>query len=81
MNAHETYKKVNEGAKPLCVSFVVMVNERQIFSKGKKVCATPGYFKLAIAFSKHLIPWCQMKTDPVAHQNQPFEMQDQSLQT
>lgn len=28
MNAHETYNKVNEGANPLCVSYVVMVNER-----------------------------------------------------
>jgi len=25
MNAHKTYNKVNEGAAPLCVSYVVMV--------------------------------------------------------
>lgn len=28
MNAHETCNKVNEGASPLLVSYVVTVNER-----------------------------------------------------
>lgn len=69
MNAHENYNKVNEGASSLCLSYVVTVNEREIFSKGKKVSATPVYFKTAIAFFKHLIPYCQMKTDPAPHQN------------
>lgn len=65
MNTHKAYNGVNAGANPLCVSYEVTVNESLIFSKGKKACATSVYFKLAIAFSKHLIPCYQVKTDHV----------------